>query len=90
MTNLTNYPNPFNPETTIFFNLKQDSALELSIFNIKGQKVKMLSKETFSKGTHSIVWNGKDSIGKSVGSGIYFYKISSPGFNLTKKIILLK
>lgn len=87
---LTNYPNPFNPETTISFNLIQEAPLELSIYNIKGQKVKQLTKGNLSKGKHSITWNGRDANEKAVGSGIYFYKISSPEFNVTRKIVLVK
>ena len=90
ITNLRNYPNPFKSETTISFNLKQDNALELSIYNIKGQKVKQITKENLSKGSHSFVWNGTDVNDKPVGSGIFFYKIKSSHINIIRKIILLK
>jgi poly-gamma-glutamate synthesis protein (capsule biosynthesis protein) len=89
-SSLTNYPNPFNPETTITFSLKQDKLVELSIFNIKGQKVKQLTKQSLSKGKHSFVWDGKDSRNKAVSSGIYFYQIQADKISETRKIILLK
>ena len=90
ISGLRNYPNPFNPETTISFQLKQDDELELSIYNIKGQKVKTLVKDHLSKGLHRVVWNGTDANEKRVSSGIYFYKIKASGATQTKKLLLLK
>jgi len=85
---LSNYPNPFNPTTMIYFettNLHENSRIE--IFNIKGQKVKQFSD---IRGQHSVVWNGKDDKGKSVSSGIYFYRLESGDFSEIKKMILLR
>ena len=90
ITNLTNYPNPFNPDITISFLLKQDTKLELSVYNIKGQKVKTLVQDNLAKGLHKLVWDGKDSVNKQVASGIYFYKINASGSVKTRKIILMK
>lgn len=88
---LTNYPNPFNPTTTIEFSIQNDSNINLSIYNIKGQKIKILVQNEFTKGSHSIIWNGNDESGKSVSSGIYYYKLSVNGINeAVKKCILLK
>ena len=88
---LTNYPNPFNPSTTINFSIPKESNVELSIFNIKGQKVKNLVTNNFEKGNYSVVWLGKDEAGKSVSSGVYFYKIKFDGKNESvKKCLLLK
>ena len=85
------YPNPFNPSTTINFSIPIESNVELSIFNIKGQKVKNLVSDDFEKGNHSVVWLGNDEAGKRVSSGIYFYKIVVDGKKeLTKKCLLLK
>ena len=86
---LTNYPNPFNPETTISFNLTAENA-ELVIYNLKGQKVKTLVSDQLSAGKHSVVWDGRDSNGKRVGSGIYFYKLKAGDFQKVKKMVLLK
>ncbi len=88
--NLKNYPNPFNPSTTISFDLPKDSEVELSIYNIKGQKVATLLNENKLKGNHSVVWNGKDANNKSVSSGIYFSKLQTGNKTLTRKMILLK
>ncbi|MCK4655112.1 MAG: T9SS type A sorting domain-containing protein, partial [Candidatus Cloacimonetes bacterium] len=85
-----NYPNPFNPETTISFDLPQDSKVKITIYNIKGQKIKTLLAGNLAKGTHSVVWNGKDSNNKAVSSGIYFYKLSTGKEKAMKKMLLLK
>jgi len=77
-----NYPNPFNPETTISFNIKENETGTLSIFNLKGEKI---LKEEFEAGDHQYNWNAE-----GLSSGIFFYKLSSPTTNLTKKMILMK
>jgi len=89
---LQNYPNPFNPQTTItFFTAEKAENAELVIYNIKGQKVKTLIDETLPAGKHSVIWDGKDSNGKRVGSGVYFYKLEmKQGKPLIKKMLLLK
>ncbi|KQC06498.1 MAG: hypothetical protein APR54_01635 [Candidatus Cloacimonas sp. SDB] len=85
-----NYPNPFNPETTIEFSIPEDKLIELSIYNLKGQKVKTLLSEVIESGSHSVIWDGKDQHNKPVSSGIYFYNLSTGSSNLTKKMILIK
>ncbi len=87
---LTNYPNPFNPTTTISFDLPSDDKIEIEIFNIKGQLVKTLIKETKNAGHYQIVWEGKDNQGKAVGSGVYFTKMKTSKQNLVKKMLLMK
>ena len=87
---LSNFPNPFNPTTTINFQLSVDSEVELKIYNIKGQKVKTLVNDSFIEGNHSVIWNGKDSNGNQVGSGIYFYKLKAGDFQKVRKMILLR
>jgi len=88
---LYNYPNPFNPETTISFNLPKTSEIQLEIYNIKGQKVKTLINDSLYPGNHSITWNGKDAAGKIVGSGLYLYKLKiGDKPELVKKCMLLK
>ncbi len=69
---LSAYPNPFNPATTISYSLASESKVELNVYNAKGQKVKTLVNETLSVGLHSVIWNGTDETGKSVSSGVYF------------------
>jgi poly-gamma-glutamate capsule biosynthesis protein CapA/YwtB (metallophosphatase superfamily) len=87
---LSNYPNPFNPETTISFNLGQETDLELSLYNIKGQKVNTLVKEYLDRGRHSFVWKGTDKENNPVSSGVYFYRIKTSDSSITRKIILIK
>ncbi len=86
-----NYPNPFNPETTISFSVVQTSSLvNLEIYNLKGQKIKTLVNGTLSSGIHSVIWNGTDEKGKSVASGVYLYKMRTGNYVSTKKMILMK
>ncbi len=87
---LGNYPNPFNPTTSISFSLPNEQDIELSIYNIKGQKVKTLYSGSADKGKHSMVWEGKDANDKSVSSGLYFYKLKTNNNVLTRKMIMLK
>ena len=88
--NLKNYPNPFNPETTISFELSKPGKVVLNIYNLKGELVKKLINKQMSNGKHSIVWDGKDNNGKICSSGVYCYKIESNGRVETKKMLLMK
>jgi photosystem II stability/assembly factor-like uncharacterized protein len=90
-----NFPNPFNPTTTIEFALPFASDVKLSIYNILGQKVITLLNEQRSAGNHSVVWNATDSYGSKLSSGIYFYKLNAAGidgneFVDIRKMVLLK
>jgi len=88
---LTNYPNPFNPTTTISFSVLQTSSfVTLGIYNLKGQKVKTLINETLAAGEHSVVWDGRDENNKSVSSGVYFYRLKTRQQVITKKMLLIK
>jgi len=88
---LTNYPNPFNPSTTIEFSIQNDSNVDISIYNIKGQNIKTVTDNNFDKGNYSVNWNGDDKSGKQVSSGIYFYKLNVNGkTEAVKKCLLLK
>lgn len=88
---LTNYPNPFNPITTIEFSIQHDSNVELNIFNIRGQKIKTLTHNEFIKGDHTVIWNGEDESNNPVSSGIYHYKLNLNGkTELVRKCLLLK
>jgi hypothetical protein len=102
---ISNYPNPFNPSTTIFFSVNSPSMLKgnyrrseidatahvsINIYNIKGQKVRELVNDSFVSGHHSVVWDGTDNSGRAVGSGVYLYRIVADEFTETKKMILLK
>jgi hypothetical protein len=85
-----NYPNPFNPSTTISFSLAKPGRTTLAIFNLKGQLVTRLVNTDLSQGLHSVVWNGKDTNNRSVASGMYFYRIESGDFRAVKKMLLMK
>jgi hypothetical protein len=85
-----NYPNPFNPSTTIRFDLAKDSDVTLQIFNLKGQLVKTLVQEKISIGVHTVEWNGDDNADRSVASGVYLYKLQADTHLSVKKCILLK
>lgn len=85
-----NYPNPFNPTTTIKYGLMADGKVSIIMYNIKGQKVKTLVNESQKAGHHTIVWDGKDDYGKQVASGVYFYRMITDKFSETKKALLLK
>ncbi|MBT3755191.1 MAG: T9SS type A sorting domain-containing protein [Candidatus Cloacimonetes bacterium] len=87
---LTNFPNPFNPTTTISFSFATEHTEnnEIAIYNLKGQKIRHYSIENNQS---SIIWNGTDQTGKQVSSGIYFYRLISDGKHITsKKMLLLK
>jgi len=88
-TLLGNYPNPFNPTTTIYFklNIEDTDNAELVIYNLKGQKIQQYS---LNNNQSSITWNGIDQSGKHVTSGVYFYKLISNTETQTKKMLLLK
>lgn len=87
---LANFPNPFNPTTTISFIASQAGTAKLSVFNIKGQRVNMLYNGLLSKGHHSIVWNGLDDRGTAVSSGLYFVRVEMNGTSQTHKMVLMK
>jgi len=87
---LQNYPNPFNPSTCIEFDLARTNQVKLEIYNILGSKVKTLVNDKLSVGHKSITWDGKDDQGKKVASGIYFYRLKTEEFSLTKRMLLLK
>ncbi len=90
---LSNYPNPFNPSTTISFSAHENTErIEIIIYNLKGQKVKMYTFLNGGFGTReqSVIWNGDDENGETVSSGIYLYRIKSGDFVKSNKMLLLK
>lgn len=88
---LMNYPNPFNPLTRIEFSIQNDSRIEIFIFNIKGQKIRTLTNNEFTKGNHSAIWNGDDKNNNPVSSGIYYYILNVNGKTAAvNKCLLLK
>jgi len=85
-----NYPNPFNPETTIRFSLAREDRVSIDIYSINGQLVRSLVNGGYSVGNHQTVWNGRDNLGRTVGSGVYFYRMTTSEYTATRKMLLLK
>ncbi len=85
-----NHPNPFNPETTISFDLPVSTHVMLDIYNMLGQKIATLVNERRAVGSQQIIWNGMDNSGRIVTSGVYIYHIKTDGFEATKKLVLLR
>jgi len=89
-----NYPNPFNPVTSIAYSIKDAGNVTIEVYNLKGQLVKTLVNEVKETGDHTAIWNGTDNSNKSVSSGVYFYKMVSVGsistYTSSKKMILMK
>ena len=88
---LSNYPNPFNPETTIQFNLPKETQIWLSVYDVKGNLINSLvNGENVSTGSHSIIWDGLDRLNHPVPSGVYIYKLHSSQISLTGKCTLVR
>ncbi|MFC1614454.1 FlgD immunoglobulin-like domain containing protein, partial [Gemmatimonadota bacterium] len=87
-----NVPNPFNPSTTINFDVPQETSVNvtLKIFNIRGRLVNTLVNDKRQSGTYSVFWDGTDDLGRQVPSGVYFYRMQAGNFIQTRKMVLLK
>jgi hypothetical protein len=85
-----NYPNPFNPSTKIQYGLPREGNVVLVIYNVLGQKVRTLVDDARAAGRYEITWDGKDDHGKSLGSGLYLYRLETGQFSLVQKMLMLK
>ncbi len=85
-----NFPNPFNPETVIEFDLPAAADVQLVIFNALGQRVRKLLDEKMTAGRHRVIWRGRDARGNPLPSGLYFYRISAGHHLATRKMILIR
>ena len=85
-----NYPNPFNPQTNITYSIPEPAYVKLCVYDINGTMVKILYEGNQSVGRYQTVWDGENSSGMKVGSGVYFYRIQANSFLQTRKMILLK
>ena len=85
-----NYPNPFNPTTTLRFDLPEVSDITLTIYNMLGQKVKTFNMQSTPAGYHSVTWNATNDLGEQVGAGVYLYQLQAKDFVKTRKMVLLK
>jgi FlgD Ig-like domain len=87
---MQNYPNPFNPSTTIKFQLPKNSLVSIKVYDQIGNEIATLINEEKTAGSHIVQWNGKNSQGTTVASGVYFYKISAGNYIATYKMNFLK
>ena len=85
-----NFPNPFNPITTLMYDLPSDAFVTLSIYDMLGREITQLVNTTQQAGFKSIQWDAKDSRGKLVSAGVYIYQIQADEFVQTRKMVLLK
>ncbi len=85
-----NFPNPFNPTTTIRFDLPENTHVKITVYDILGKKVTELINSEQEAGRQQVLWNGKNSAGLTTASGVYIYRIETPKFNSVKKMILLR
>ena len=85
-----NYPNPFNPETTIPFAVPDLVYVSIEIYDILGQRVKTLVSDEMNAGTYSVVWNGRDDAGRAVASGVYLYRIIAGEFVAKRRLLLVR
>ena len=85
-----NYPNPFNPQTTIKYQIVKYVTVKLEIYNILGQRVKIIVNEKQSSGIYTVQWDGKDKLGRDVSSGIYLYRLQAQDFVQVRKLMLMR
>ena len=84
------YPNPFNPTTTIRYTLAQESAAQITVFDILGQRVRTLAAGRHAAGQHQVQWQGDDDSGHRVAPGVYLYRLETEDEITTRRMVLLK
>lgn len=89
-SSIKSFPNPFNPETNITFQLKDDSYVNMQIFNIRGQLVRSLVNNNIEAGQYTLKWDSKDDIGRDVPSGVYLCCIDAENFHKSIKLLLVR
>ena len=92
---LLNYPNPFNPETWIPYRLAEDAFVTLTIYDLSGRVVRTLDvghqvAAVYQSRSKAIYWDGRNEVGESVASGVYFYHLSAGDYSATRKMVILK
>jgi len=85
-----NFPNPFNPETTISYSVKEAGPVKIEIYNLKGQLIRSLVREVQASGHYKVVFDGRDTRGNSIASGVYMIRMSTPNYQSSKKMILMQ
>jgi hypothetical protein len=87
---LGNYPNPFNPETTVDFEMPVSGNMSLRIYNLQGQQIKNLFEGKIDGGRHQMVWDGTNDLGARVPSGIYFYVLKTGMISVSRKMVMVE
>ncbi|MCP4583719.1 MAG: T9SS type A sorting domain-containing protein [candidate division Zixibacteria bacterium] len=85
-----NYPNPFNAGTEIRYSTTEEGQVELAIYDLLGQKIRNLVNGNQQPGNHQVLWDGSDSDGRTVSSGVYFYRLTSNSQSISKRMVLMK
>ncbi|MCL1827332.1 MAG: T9SS type A sorting domain-containing protein [Candidatus Cloacimonetes bacterium] len=86
----SNYPNPFNPSTTIYYELNESSQASIEVYNIKGQLIKTLVNNHHEAGRHTVIWDGTDNNNGNVSAGVYLYRLKTNNYEETKRMIMVK
>jgi hypothetical protein len=85
------YPNPFNPVTHIDFSLAGEGSTRLVVYDVLGRTVRtLITGQDMTAGFYSVSWDGRDRAGRAVGNGLYFYRLTTPGFTGTGRMMMLK
>ena len=88
---MQNVPNPFNPVTVIAYQLPQTEHVRIDVYNVAGKIVRTLLQSELDAGTQGfVVWDGTDDAGAKCASGVYFYRMNTPGFTESHKMVMLK
>ena len=87
---LANFPNPFNAETAIAYQLPKNGPVRLAIFNSAGQRIRQLVDDTQGPGSYQVVWDGRDDQGATMATGVYFYRLVAGSSSETRRLLLLK
>ena len=85
-----NWPNPFNSETVIRFSLVEVERVDISVFNVSGQRVAVLAAGKFRRGEHTLHWDGRDARGRPLATGVYIARLQTEQHTVTRKMLLLR
>jgi len=85
-----NFPNPFNPATTVRYSTAREGRVSLTVYNVNGQRVRTLVDAVQPAGTYAAVWDGKNDGGRTVATGVYFYRLTAGSFTEVRKMVLLR
>jgi hypothetical protein len=85
-----NYPNPFNPTTSIRYLLAENSEVVLEVFDVGGNRIRLLDSGQRDAGTYQVTWDGQDDDGHQVAGGVYFYRLRAGDFSSVRKLVLIK